>query len=110
MSPVTARVGVVGEGAMGRGSAQIAMQAGSIVQLFDVKAQASEAVRKSITAHWDRMCEKGRIDALQAADFKHRLRSAGSIAGLTRCSTCRRSMAIRATTPARGCGVAAPLA
>ena len=41
MKPIFKTVGVVGTGAMGRGIAQIAAQAGSTVKLFDVQLHAS---------------------------------------------------------------------
>mgnify|MGYP000987950469 CR=1 FL=1 len=54
--------GVVGAGAMGRGIAQIATQAGSRVHLFDAAAgQAAQAVA-AIRAQWDKLVDKGRLD------------------------------------------------
>src|SRR3546814_8701558 len=45
-------VGVVGAGAMGRGIAQIAAQAGLDVLLFDLNAQAIEAARENLQQMW----------------------------------------------------------
>ena len=41
-------IGVIGAGAMGRGIAQIAAQAGLDVLLFDLNAQAVDAARESL--------------------------------------------------------------
>ena len=78
-------VGVVGAGAMGRGIAQIAAQAGSTVRLFDVQASAVEAARVSVFAQWDKMAEKGRLSADAAAQAKARLLAAGQLTDLAGC-------------------------
>ena len=54
-------VGVVGAGAMGRGIAQMATQAGCEVRLYDTQAAAREAAHQQITAHWDKLQDKGRL-------------------------------------------------
>ena len=54
-------VGIVGTGAMGRGIAQIAAQAGSTVLLFDTQPDAIAKARDSVGAQWDRLVEKGRL-------------------------------------------------
>ena len=51
MSTTTPRfqtIGIVGTGAMGRGIAQIAAQAGSTVVLFDTQAAAVEKAREAL--------------------------------------------------------------
>ena len=48
MAAVFPLVGIVGTGAMGRGIAQIAAQAGSQVLLFDTHADASAAALDSV--------------------------------------------------------------
>jgi 3-hydroxybutyryl-CoA dehydrogenase len=58
-------VGIVGAGAMGRGIAQIAAQAGLNVLLFDVNAQAVQAAQQSITQMWDKLQSKGKLSAEQ---------------------------------------------
>jgi 3-hydroxybutyryl-CoA dehydrogenase len=77
--------GIVGTGAMGRGIAQIAAQAGSTVKLFDTQAQAAIQARDAIAAQWDRLLEKGRLDADAVAALKSRLRVAGTMAELADC-------------------------
>ncbi|WHZ11810.1 MAG: 3-hydroxyacyl-CoA dehydrogenase / Enoyl CoA hydratase [Burkholderiaceae bacterium] len=86
MEPIYAKVGIVGAGAMGRGIAQIAAQAGSIVRLFDTQAAAVAAARESVGSQWDRLQAKGRMTAEQVADQKQRLVAADSIAALADCN------------------------
>jgi len=78
-------VGIIGAGAMGRGIAQIAAQAGSLVKLMDARAGAAEAAREAINAQWDRLVEKGRLDASVAAGCKARLLPARTLAELADC-------------------------
>ena len=78
-------VAVVGAGAMGRGIAQIAAQAGSQVLLFDTQAQACHKARDSIIAQWGKMAEKGRLTAEQVADNSRRLQCVDSLAALAPC-------------------------
>ncbi|MBC7435716.1 MAG: 3-hydroxyacyl-CoA dehydrogenase [Bdellovibrionales bacterium] len=85
MNPLYTSVGVVGTGAMGRGIAQLAAQAGSTVRLFDTQAGASERARQSIAAQWDRLQEKGRLDAAHTAQLKSRLELADALADLSGC-------------------------
>lgn len=59
-------MGVVGAGAMGRGIAQIAAQAGITVRLFDVQPQAVADARGALEAVWQRQVEKGRMSAADA--------------------------------------------
>ncbi|NMM79818.1 3-hydroxyacyl-CoA dehydrogenase [Acidovorax sp. SRB_14] len=79
-------VGVVGSGAMGRGIAQIAAQAGSQVWLHDVSPGAAEAARSSIQAQWQRLADKGRMEAAQVAELGQRLHIAGGMADLAPCT------------------------
>jgi len=78
-------VGIVGTGAMGRGIAQIAAQAGSTVRLMDAQAGAAEKAREAICAQWDKLVEKGRLEAAAAAAHKDRLLLAGTLADLAGC-------------------------
>lgn len=80
-----ANVGIVGTGAMGRGIAQIAAQAGSTVKLMDAQAGAAEKAREAICAQWDKLVEKGRIDTATATGHKDRLLLAGTLADLAGC-------------------------
>jgi 3-hydroxybutyryl-CoA dehydrogenase len=79
-------VGVVGAGAMGRGIAQIAAQAGSTVKLFDTQAQAALKAQADIHAQWDRLLEKGRMDGQQVQACKSRLQPVDSLEALADCA------------------------
>ncbi|MDB5741777.1 MAG: 3-hydroxyacyl-CoA dehydrogenase [Polaromonas sp.] len=78
-------VGIVGTGAMGRGIAQIAVQAGSVVRLMDAQAGAAEKAREAICSQWSKLVEKGRIDADTADGHKSRLLVAEVLADLADC-------------------------
>ena len=85
MTPQFSSIAVVGTGAMGRGIAQIAAQAASQVYLFDAKADAAAQARDAITAQWDRLVEKGRLDAATAKVQRERLHCASTLADLASC-------------------------
>ncbi|MES2975237.1 MAG: 3-hydroxyacyl-CoA dehydrogenase [Pseudomonadota bacterium] len=85
MNPIYTTVGIVGTGAMGRGIAQIAAQAGSTVSLFDTQPGASTKALEAIHAQWNRMEEKGKLDPAQTAACKARLKVASSLAELAGC-------------------------
>jgi 3-hydroxybutyryl-CoA dehydrogenase len=79
------KVAVVGAGAMGRGIAQIAAQAGSIVRLYDTQAPAVEKARADIISQWSRLQEKGRMDEAQVRACTERLQPAATLADLADC-------------------------
>jgi 3-hydroxybutyryl-CoA dehydrogenase len=78
-------VGVVGVGAMGRGIAQIAAQAGSTVRLYDTQPQAVAKARDELFGQWGRLHEKGRMDAAAVQACKDRLQVADSLHVLADC-------------------------
>jgi 3-hydroxybutyryl-CoA dehydrogenase len=78
-------VGVVGAGAMGRGIAQIAAQAGSTVRLFDTQAEAVSKALADVASQWDRQREKGRMDEAAVSGCKARLKPAGTLQELADC-------------------------
>ncbi|MBH1965502.1 MAG: 3-hydroxyacyl-CoA dehydrogenase [Comamonadaceae bacterium] len=84
-NPRFSTVGIVGTGAMGRGIAQIAAQAGSTVLLYDTQAAAISKARDAISAQWDKLVEKGRLEAATATAQKERLKSAAALADLANC-------------------------
>jgi 3-hydroxybutyryl-CoA dehydrogenase len=86
MTPIYQTVGVVGAGAMGRGIAQIAAQAGSIVKLYDTQPQALAKARDELFGQWDRLAEKGRMDAAAVQSCKQRLQAAGDLRELADCT------------------------
>ncbi len=83
MKPTFQKVGIVGAGAMGRGIAQVAAQAGSEVLLFDVQVGAALSAQVAVFSQWDKLCDKGRLDAARAASYKARLLCADSLAELS---------------------------
>lgn len=85
MKPVYTNIGIVGTGAMGRGIAQIAAQAGSIVTFYDTQAAAMTAAQQAINSQWDRLQEKGRLDAEHVSACKARLRCASALSDLADC-------------------------
>ena len=86
MKPVFSTIGIVGAGAMGRGIAQIAAQAGSHVVLFDMQLAASQAAQTAVFLQWDKLAEKGRLEASQVALYKSRLNCAASLTELANCN------------------------
>lgn len=78
-------VGIVGSGAMGRGIAQIAAQAGSQVHLLDTQAGAALAAKDSIHDQWQKLVGKNRISAEQAAAWSAQLHIVDNSAGLAHC-------------------------
>lgn len=66
-------VGVVGAGAMGRGIAQIAAQAGYQVRLFDLNAQAVASARDALAQVWEKLQAKGKMSAADVAAATSRL-------------------------------------
>jgi 3-hydroxybutyryl-CoA dehydrogenase len=78
-------VAVVGAGAMGRGIAQIAAQAGSRVRIHDSQPAAIDKAVQDIGAQWDRLQEKGRMDAAAVQACKARLLPAPELAQLSDC-------------------------
>jgi 3-hydroxybutyryl-CoA dehydrogenase len=66
-------IAVVGTGAMGRGIAQIAAQAGSQVCLFDTQIDTLQMCINAIFTIWDKQAEKGKFTTEQITTFKARL-------------------------------------
>jgi 3-hydroxybutyryl-CoA dehydrogenase len=75
-------IGVVGVGAMGRGIAQVAATGGLEVLLFDAATGTAERGRAAVGEQLDRLVEKGRLAAEDAAAAKARLRVVAGIADL----------------------------
>lgn len=83
-SPFTT-LGIVGTGAMGRGIAQLAAQAGLNVMLFDAKEGAVKEAQHFINGLWQRSAEKQRITAEQAQQYSERLSEADALNALAPC-------------------------
>jgi 3-hydroxybutyryl-CoA dehydrogenase len=86
MKPIYQTVGVVGTGAMGRGIAQIAAQAGSLVKLFDLQPEASTKAKSELSAQWDRLVTRNKLDSASAEGHKARVTTASTLAELADCN------------------------
>ena len=80
------KVGIVGAGAMGRGIAQIAAQAGSTVLIHDTRPEAVEAAKAAVFAQWDKLEAKGRMSPAEISACKSRLQTAGQLSDMASCS------------------------
>lgn len=78
-------VGVIGAGAMGSGIAQVAVTGGMQAILFDQDDHAVTAAIEQIGKRLDRLVEKERMSAEDAAAAKRRLRPAARLADLADC-------------------------
>ena len=85
MQTIFQTVGVVGTGAMGQGIAQIAVQAGSRVKLYDLQPEAVAKASKNIHQQWDKLLEKNRFTSEQVTQFKANLQSASQLSDLSDC-------------------------
>ncbi|HUH60239.1 MAG TPA: 3-hydroxyacyl-CoA dehydrogenase [Candidimonas sp.] len=85
MSAITT-IGIIGAGAMGRGIAQIAAQAGMSVLLFDVNADAVSAARHDLDQVWGRLVDKGRMSAQAAADALTRVQACTDLRAMSAAS------------------------
>lgn len=79
-------IAIIGTGAMGRGIAQMAAQAGSQVLLFDNQPGASAKARTDLFAQWDKLLEKGRLDEARNQQYKSRIACANALADLSACT------------------------
>ena len=84
-TPQFTTVGIVGTGAMGRGIAQIAAQAGSTVLLFDTQADAVGKAQQALGAQWDKLAEKGKLTPQAVSAHKGRLKPVAALAELAAC-------------------------
>ncbi|MFM6986096.1 MAG: 3-hydroxyacyl-CoA dehydrogenase [Hydrogenophaga sp.] len=85
MNPMFQTVGIVGTGAMGRGIAQMAAQAGSQVMLFDVQPGAAEAAQTALADTWGKLAAKGRLTPGQQAQYEARVDVARTLDQLGAC-------------------------
>ena len=85
MQPIFQIVGIVGTGAMGRGIAQMAAQAGSSVLLFDMQAGAAEAARLALAETWQKLAAKGKLDPGQPAEMLGRVTCVEALSALAPC-------------------------
>ena len=79
-------VGVIGTGAMGRGIAQMAAQAGSEVRLYDLQPGAAQAAKDSLLTTWSKLVAKNKLGGEAQAVLASRLRVVESLQGLAGCA------------------------
>ena len=79
------KVAIIGAGAMGRGIAQIAAQAGSKVWLYDMQTEAVQKAKDAVFQQWDKLQEKGRLTPESVIAFKSNLMGANSLQDLAEC-------------------------
>jgi len=75
-------IGLVGTGAMGRGIAQIAAQAGIQVLLFDAREGAAAEAKTAVAATLTKLAEKGKLTTAQAEAAAARLQVVVALAQL----------------------------
>ncbi|WP_439519077.1 3-hydroxyacyl-CoA dehydrogenase [Hydrogenophaga sp.] len=85
MQPIFPSAGIVGTGAMGRGIAQMAAQAGSRVWLFDLQPGAAQAARDALQTTWQTLVGKNRMDAGTMEACLERVQLATSLSDLAPC-------------------------
>lgn len=85
MSPTFQTVGIVGTGAMGRGIAQMAAQAGANVLLFDQQPGAADAAKLALGGTWQKLVEKNKLEAVQRSAMLDRLGCVGDMSALSSC-------------------------
>lgn len=79
------QLGIVGTGAMGRGIAQIAAQAGLTVRLYDQNAAATEAAIEFVANLWRKKVSKGTLSEGDQSRFLAALSPAAELAELADC-------------------------
>lgn len=84
-APPFRRLGLVGTGAMGRGIAQLAAQAGVEVILHDVREGAVQEARDFISGLWQRGVDKNRLSETRAEELRDNLMEATSLEALAGC-------------------------
>ena len=76
------RIGVIGAGVMGRGIAQVFAQAGCSVLLHDAAPQAAGRAIDAVKQAWERLAEKGRLDAGDVAANLSRLSAVDALGAM----------------------------
>lgn len=84
-TPAIQTLGIAGTGAMGRGIAQIAAQAGLEVRLYDAKPGAAETARTALLQTLQELEAKGKVAAGTAVAVAPRLVVADALAGFAGC-------------------------
>ncbi|MBT9549563.1 MAG: 3-hydroxyacyl-CoA dehydrogenase [Hydrogenophaga sp.] len=85
MQPTFQHVGIVGTGAMGRGIAQMAAQAGSSVLLFDMQPGAADTARQALADTWEKLTVKGKLTPGEQAEMLTRVSCVDTLSALAPC-------------------------
>ena len=85
MQAIFHTTGLVGTGAMGRGIAQMAAQAGSTVVLYDTQPGAAEAARSALQSTWQTLVGKGKLDPDKADAYLGQVQTVDNLAALAPC-------------------------
>lgn len=85
MQAIFHTTGLVGTGAMGRGIAQMAVQAGSNVLLYDTQPGAAEAARSALETTWQTLVGKGKLDPDKAEAYLSQVQTVDNLAALAPC-------------------------
>jgi len=78
-------IGVVGSGQMGGGIAQVAAQTGYSVALADISLAAATAGKEKIAKGLNKLVEKGKLEASQAAGILECITPVGEFSALAAC-------------------------
>ena len=78
-------VAVLGAGAMGKGIAQLIVQAGSRVVIYDTSPEALQSAKTSLSEQWKKMLEKNRISSDELKAYENRLFLASALEDLREC-------------------------
>ncbi|WP_111411923.1 3-hydroxyacyl-CoA dehydrogenase [Billgrantia lactosivorans] len=78
-------LGIVGTGAMGRGIAQVAAEAGLAVYLHDQREGAVAEAREFVASMWQRGVQKQRLSEADAERYRAGLNEAATLDGLAGC-------------------------
>nr|WP_300314742.1 3-hydroxyacyl-CoA dehydrogenase NAD-binding domain-containing protein [Halomonas sp.] len=79
------QIGVVGAGTMGQGIAQVLLQSGFVVTLYDVAEAPLERARKAIDKGLGKLVEKGRLSDDERSSAQQRLSTTISLEALGSC-------------------------
>ena len=79
-------IGVVGAGVMGRGIAQLFVQSGHTIRLFDARPGAAAEANASVAAVLERLAAKGSFSQAALASCLENLLVCGAIEDLAGCA------------------------
>jgi 3-hydroxybutyryl-CoA dehydrogenase len=85
LKPADLKIGVVGAGVMGRGIAQVMAQANATVVLHDAAPQAAERAIESVKQAWQKLADKGKLDAADVGANLSRLSAVTALADMADC-------------------------